>query len=145
MTQQVPDGAARPDAGTLSVLLGAIVEHLPVASIDEVWIFPPHRLGRAESVVAVVSAYEDGGDRRRIFTARCTVVREPKGPGTVQREVAEQGSAPAERLGRLIEGVLRRLGDELPAAPPRQVRVGGDAARWEAVLAELESGAVVTG
>jgi CRISPR/Cas system-associated protein Cas5 (RAMP superfamily) len=143
--QQVPDTVARPETGTLPVLLGAIADHIPVTAIDEVWIFPPHRVGRAESVVAVVSAFEDGADRRRIFTARCTVVREPKGPGTVQREVAEEGSAPAERLGRLIEGVLRRLGDELPTAPPRQVRVGGDAARWEAVLGELESGAAVSG
>lgn len=129
------DAAPRPDEGSLAALLGAIPERIPVSSIDELWIFPPHRVGRAESVVAVVSAFEDGGDRRRIFTARCTVLREPRGPRSVEPELMEQGIAPADRIGRLIEGVLRRLSDELPTAPPQQVRIGGDAAQWESLVA----------
>jgi len=132
---QIADAAPRPDEGSLQALLGAISEHVPIPSIDELWLFPPHRVGRAESVVAVVSAFEDGGDRRRIFTARCTVRREPKGPHSVEPDLTEQGITPADRIGRLIEGVLRRLSDELPTAPPQQIRIGGDVAQWEALVA----------
>jgi len=130
-----PDAAAGPDDASLPVLLGAIPERISVDSIDELWIFPPHRVGRAESVVAVISAFEDGGDRRRIFTARCTILREPRGPHSVQPDLTEQGIAPADRIGRLIEGVLRRLSDELPTAPPRLVRIEGNPAKWEALVA----------
>jgi len=129
------DVTPRPDEGALHALLGAIPKHIPVTSIDELWIFPPYRVGRAESIVAVVSAFEDGGDRRRIFTARCTVSRDPKGSRSVEPELTEQGIAPPDRIGRLIEGVLRRLGDELPTAPPQQVRIGGDVAQWEVLVA----------
>jgi len=139
------DAAPRPDEGSLQALLGAIPEHVPVTAIDELWIFPPYRVGRAESVVAVVSAFEDGGDRRRIFTARCTVQRDPKGPRSVEPELTEQGIAPPDRIGRLIEGVLRRLGDELPTAPPQQVRIGGDVARWEELVSGAASGGGAAG
>lgn len=139
---QAADAAPKPDEGSLATLLGAIPERIPVPSIDELWIFPPHRVGRAESVVAVVSAFEDGGDRRRIFTARCTVLREPRGPRSAEPELTEQGIAPADRIGRLIEGVLRRISDELPTAPPQQVRIGGDEAQWASLLA---GGGVFTG
>ncbi len=142
---QTTDAAARPDEGSLRALLDAIPEHVPIPSIDELWIFPPHRVGRAESVVAVVSAFEDGGDRRRIFTARCTVLREPKGPRSVEPDLTEQGIAPADRIGRLIEGVLRRLSDELPTAPPQQVRIGGDVSQWEALLSGAASGGGAAG
>ena len=139
------DVAPRPDEGSLQALFSAIPEHIPVTSIDELWIFPPHRVGRAESIVAVISAFEDGGDRRRIFTARCTVLRDPKGSRSVEPELAEQGIAPPDRIGRVIEGVLRRLSDELPTAPPQQVRIGGDVAQWEALVSGALSGGGAAG
>lgn len=52
-------------------------------------------------------------------------------------EVAEQGTVPVERVGRIIEGVLRRL-DE-PETPDLR-DIGGDAGKWAELLASLSGG-----
>ncbi len=74
-------------------------------------------------------------DRRRIITARFTVAGDPRSRLEVRHELAEHGAAPSARVGRVVDGVLRRLEDE--PEPPRYARIAGDAARWSALLEEL--------
>ena len=47
--------------------------------------------------------------------------------------------APADRLTRVIDGVLRRLGDDL-AATPQTARISGEAERFAALIESLASG-----
>jgi hypothetical protein len=183
------------DPAAPAALLEALARALPPDVIDELWIFPPRRVGGAPSSVVVASAYErpqagpaattdehragsgaqpagaagtpdsaDAGaplpaaatpdatmppatppvaapadevpsDRRRILTARFTLERDARGQPALCHELAEHGAAPADRVARVVNGVIRRLDDE--PAPPRHARIGGDSARWAALLAAL--------
>ncbi len=128
---------ATPPAGSVQDLLARLLARLSIESIDEIWIFPARKLGAAESTVVVVAAYDpEGEDRRGVLTARYTVTREKNGSASVTESVVEQGTAPHDRVGRVVEGVLRRLGEDLDA-PPRYARVAGEPTRWSRLLAAL--------
>lgn len=75
-------------------------------------------------------------DRRRVSTAHFTATRDRKGRATVDEKIVLHAVAPADAAGRVVEGVIRRLDDNL--ALPRSERVAGDAARWAALLESLD-------
>jgi hypothetical protein len=106
--------------------------------VDAVWLFPPRQLGPRESGLAVLSAYPGDDEARRTRTIHTVhYVLEPPAPRArpVRRdELEEQGTVPLDRVDRIIEGVLRRL--DVPETPDVR-EVGGDAATWAALLAEL--------
>lgn len=104
----------------------------PVDSIDRVWIFPPRDLGDRESGLLVLSLFDIDPDRRTILTLRYSAsgAAEPRIDA-----VAEQGTAPADRVQRVIDGVLRRLGDE--GEDPVAGAIGGDRERWSDFLGSL--------
>jgi hypothetical protein len=74
-------------------------------------------------------------DRRRLHTAAYTAERTGTGLD-FEPSLREEGSAPQDRLPRIIDGVVRRSG--LDSGSPREVRVGGDPAVFAALLSELE-------
>lgn len=117
----------------LAAALGSVA--VPPETVDAVWLFPPRRLGARESGLAVISAYAEDRRARTIHTVH--YVLEPPAPRAKPvrtDEVAEQGTVPADRVDRIIEGVLRRL--DHPETP--EVReVAGDAGAWGAILASL--------
>ena len=176
------------DPNSTVAILQALARALPPEAIDELWIFPPRRIGAGQSTVVVASAFErpapaagptgapddeaiaghidgpqvaagdvasptdpataqqpadeDGAeddevasDRRRILTARFTITRNPQHQPELRPELAEHGAAPAERVGRVVDGVFRRLEDE--PEPPRHARIGGERDRWVELLASL--------
>ena len=132
------NNAGSPDAGHLAAHLEALARHVPVESIDQLWIFPTRRVAGAFSTVIVVSANDDTNpERRRILTAHYTVRVDKRGRLSTQELALEHGAAPADRLGRLIDGVLRRLDEELLSEPPNEAAIGGDADRWSALVASL--------
>lgn len=134
-----PAGAPRPDGTTPPAsLLEALARAIPIADIDELWLFPPRRIGAADSTVVVVAAFADDHARRRVLTARFSVSRDPKGHLVLQQDLAEHGAAPADRIPRLVDGVLRRL-DEPADAAPTHLRVGGSDERWAEALAGLNA------
>jgi hypothetical protein len=108
---------------------------LPATRVDRVWLFAPRQVGTAESSLAVLSLFDEAepAGRRQIVTLHCAATTER---GRVRRAEAlvEQGSVPADRVDRMIQGVLHRLRDEREA--PRSERIGGDRARWEAMVGE---------
>lgn len=123
------------DAGATYALIQRVTEVVPVAGIDCLWIFPPRRVPAGDSTVVVVGAFDEEA-RRRIITARFTVARNRKGAATVNVRFDEHGAAPVVAIPRIVQGVLRRLGEET-AAEPRFVHVDGQQERWDALVIDL--------
>lgn len=139
-----PRGGAGESDAHLGAALAAAAERIPPATVDEVWLFPPRPSGEKESGLAVLSVLPGEGerpDRRGLFTLRYDAEpeRTPKGKPTGRMlradTLEEQGVAPADRLDRIVDGVVRRLGGAGDA--PRVRQVGGDEARWAELLREL--------
>jgi len=129
--------AALPSPPLAAALAAFAAARVGPDRIDRVWIFPPRRVGEAESALAVIATFDDtatvgGEEPRRIYTLRCETARD-RGRSTRTDHVAEQGIAPLARLPRVMAGVVRRLGTE--DAAPVEVEVDRDVARWTALLA----------
>jgi hypothetical protein len=124
------------DPGALHALLERVLHEMPVDVVDYVWIFPARRIAVGESFVVVVGAFDDDPARRRVITARFTVARNRKGVATVNARFDEHGAAPSDAVPRIVQGVLRRLGEDLEAEP-RAEQIGGSSERWDALIVEL--------
>jgi hypothetical protein len=124
------------DDGALHALLERVLEQVTVDAIDYVWIFPPRRIAIGESTVVMVGAFDQDPARRRVLTAHYTVSRNRKGVPDVKAHFDEHGSAPEAAVPRIVQGVLRRLGEDAEAEP-RAEQIGGDSARWDALIVEL--------
>lgn len=124
------------DEGALPVLLRRLESEIAADRIDELWIFPTRRGSGAESTVIVVSAFAGEADRRRVGTVHFKVVRDRRGRATVEHDLREVATAPAEAVPRVVDGVLLRLGEEA-AQPPRCESIAGETGRFEALVREL--------
>ena len=131
MTDEIPDST--PDT-PLQAFLSQLADAVGVDTVDQLWIFPTQTAGTLESTVIVISAFEPDGDRRRVITAHRTSRRDAKRQISHQDAIIEHGSAPADRIGRMVDGVLRRIGDDLAAAP-RAYEIGGAGAAWSEMWA----------
>jgi hypothetical protein len=60
----------------------------------------------------------EGGERRRIYTARFSHTLKGRARGKFEAVLEEVGSGPLETLGELLAGVRRRLEDEDPRPVP---------------------------
>lgn len=117
---------AQPEA-PLFALLTTIERQITVERIDRIWIFPPRRYEAGETAVVVVAAYPDLDPvRRTVYAAHYTAPAESAEPRLALQEF---GTAPADRVGRIVEDVVGRIKDEAPAAPAA-TRIEGDSARW---------------
>jgi hypothetical protein len=124
------------DTGALHALVQRVAEQVPVSAIDYLWIFPARKVAAGESIVLVVGGFDVDPARRRVFTAHFLVNRNRKGAATVTARFAEHASAPDVAVPRVVQGVLRRLGEDA-AAEPREERIGGEQQRWDALIVEL--------
>lgn len=123
-----------PDA-PLFALLRTIESDLGPESIDRVWLFPPRRLETGETAVVVVGAYHEvDPDRRRVFAAHYTA---PAEADEARMALDEYGTAPAERVGRLVEDVVERIKDNAPAQPARAFRIERNGDQWNSMLHQL--------
>jgi len=134
-----PPATPPADPAAPAAPLEALARALAPEHIDELWIFPQRRIGPGQSTIVVASVIDPDpeSDRRRIFTARFTLVRPPRGQPELRQEMTEEGAAPAELVARVVDGVVRRLDDE--AAPPRYARIAGDLAAWAGLLAAVST------
>jgi hypothetical protein len=130
------------DAGALHALVERVRNHVAVEAIDFVWIFPARKIAIGESIVVVVAAFDEDPERRRVITARFTVSRNRKGVADVKENVNEHGAAPTDAVPRIVQGVLRRLGEDVEAEP-RSEEIGGDSERWDALIVDLGGRPVV--
>ena len=130
-TEDEDDGL--PDA-PLFALLRTLAEEITALRIDRVWIFPPRRIEVGETAVVVVTSFAElDDDRRRVHAAHYTALDDADHH---RLAVDEFGTAPADRVGRLVEEAVERI-KEGPAAAPRSIRVEGDERRWDEMLHEL--------
>ena len=102
---------------------------------DGLWIFPPIRNGRRERGLAAVSLILDEGERRRVFTVSYRAERSGL-ELTVAPSVSEEGDAPPELLPRVMEGVVRRAGED--HADPRHVEIEGREDAFQELLDEFD-------
>lgn len=124
------------DAGALHALVEQVPSHVPVEMIDYIWIFPSRRVAVGESIVVVVGGLDEDEARRRVFTLRFTISRNRKGAASVSTRVDEHGAAPAAAVPRIVQGVLRRLGEDAEAEP-REEQIGGSPERWHDLIVAL--------
>jgi hypothetical protein len=103
--------------------------------IDALWIFPPLRNGRRERGLVAMSLFLDEGERRRVHTVSYLAQRSGL-ELQVEPSFSEEGDAPPELLPRVMDGVVRRAGED--HADPRHVEIGGDAAAFDALLEEFD-------
>lgn len=135
-----PEPSASAEPGVPEAIPRVLIrtrDQLGVPAIDRLWIFPPVRKGRREQGLVAVSTFlDDAEDRRSMVTVK--YVAEHTGRGvTVTPSLTVEGEAPPDRFAAVIEGVVRRSGDEL--GEPREVEIDGDPARFEALLEEFDT------
>ena len=128
-----PDDAA-PDA-----LLRRVAARLPIDAIDRIWIFPTRRAARLESTVFVIATFDADPGKRRVHTAHFKATRDNRGRARIEEFVLEHALAAAPSIERAVDGVIRRLGDEL-TGQPRVVEIRGDRQRWDGLLADSAAG-----
>ena len=105
-----------PGAGPgWSRLAAAVAAELPAGEVDAVWVFPILRQQQREWGTAVVSRVD--GARRRIYTARYSLMIKGKERGKFEAWVQEVGSGPAEALEQLLRDAQRRIDDDQPPVP----------------------------
>lgn len=120
----------------LGAALASVVGILPPARVEQVWVFPPRQIGAKESGLAVlVTVPPDDETRRAIHTLRYEAITE-KGRTTRADRLEEQGTVPPDRVGRIVDGVVRRLEGADPA-PPDIRDTARDPEAWRALLEEL--------
>src|SRR5690606_21357384 len=93
--------------------------------------------GRREWGLVAASVYTWEEERRRLLSAPYVAERTGQGV-SIAHDLEEQGEAPPDRLPRIMEGVVRRGGEEL--GEPREVVLAGAAEAFEALMKELGSG-----
>ena len=128
---------AGPDDGALHALLARVAERVPPSLMDALWIFPTRMAAGAESTVIVVASFDETDpERRTIATAHFRVTRDKRGKATVAFTMQEHGSAPVGATQRVVDGVLRRLGDEVGKEAPRHVELDGAESAWRELIVE---------
>jgi hypothetical protein len=112
-------------------LLTEIRDRLGLETMDCLWVFPPLVRGRKEWGLVAVSLREEEHDQRSVFTARYAA--ELTGAGvSYQSELTPEGVAPADRLPRVMDGVVRR--SEIRLGDPRVVKIAGSPEEFSALL-----------
>lgn len=125
------DGPGVPEA--LPRTLREVAERLGPEALDHLWIFPPLIRGRREWGLVATSCFEGSG-ARRLVTARYAAQRTGKGL-YLETQLVDQGVAPADRLPRVMEGVVRR--GPSPLGSPRAVEVGGATDAFDALMTDF--------
>lgn len=127
------DRHALPDA-PLFALLRNVESEVGTDRIDRIWVFPLRRLEAGETAVVVVAAFtEPPSERRRVYAAHYTAREDAAETRLV---LDEFGTAPTDRVGRMVEEVVERVKDG-PAGAPRSHAIDGREDRWNATLHQL--------
>jgi hypothetical protein len=126
----------RADGGSLPVLLEGLAARVPATTIDEMYLFPTRRVQGVESTVFVFSVH-DAEERRRVITAHLRATRNKRGEPAIDTILHEHAIAPAERIPRVIEGVLKRLSEDFASTPPSHCSIDSSEERWRQMIDQL--------
>lgn len=116
------------DGAALATRLDEVERHVPAPQIADVWLFPPLPDVVDSSDFLLFTQIVDG-DTRTLYSARMV----PANGSAAHQVIVEHGSAPADRMSRLVSGLQRRLGQ---SAPARHVAIDGELARWRSLVEE---------
>ncbi|HET6764298.1 MAG TPA: hypothetical protein VFH27_11520, partial [Longimicrobiaceae bacterium] len=129
----------------LAAALAAVSDRIPPERIDQAWLFPPRTLGEKESGLAVLTLYPlpdstspvapAGDGRREVWTLQYEAERVKGGKTNRTDTLLEQATVPAGLLTRIVDGVVRRMGEGAHAPDVRDVEGRMDV--WTELLAEL--------
>ncbi|HET7275107.1 MAG TPA: hypothetical protein VFI91_07985 [Longimicrobiaceae bacterium] len=128
--------SAPAPTAALRAVIPRIEAAIPPSRIDQLWLFPPRIIGEREMGLVVMSLFSVGEDRsadRDVFTLEYQAELARPIPPT--ETLTEQGRAPADRIHRIIDGVLARTGEE--GSDPDVHKIEGSEDRWRALLADL--------
>jgi len=134
----LPPPPPEPANAHLAAALAAAAEQTPPEQVDQVWVFPPRNAGTKESGLAVLALFAEPdarGPRRTLHTLRYEAEALRGGKTRRADSRQEEGTVPADRLDRIVDGMVRRLGGGMETPEVREV--GGDAAKWDRLVAEL--------
>lgn len=126
----------KADAASLPALLEGLAARLDVSTIDELYLFPTRRVQGVESTVFVFSVHDEE-DRRRVITAHLRATRNKRGEPSIDTKLDEHATTPAERIPRVIDGVLKRLSEDFASTPPSHCGIDGSTERWDALIEQL--------
>lgn len=127
----------KADAASLPALMEKLATQIDVTTVDELFLFPTRRFAGVESTVFVLSIHGHA-DQRQVVTAHTRAIRNKRGEPTIETKLDEQAILAADRIPRVIEGVLKRLSDDF-ATPPSTARIDRSAERWNQVIDTLMS------
>lgn len=127
----------KADAASLPALLEGLAQRFDVTTVDDLYVFPTRRVQGVESTVFVFSIHDD--DRRRVITAHLRATRNKRGEPSIDTKLDEHATAPAERIPRVIDGVLRRLSEDFASTPPSHAHIEGSEQRWRQLIDVLTS------
>jgi hypothetical protein len=130
----------------LAAALAAAAAAIPPERIDQAWLFPPRTIGEKESGLAVLTLFpepeldassESGSDggRREVWTLQYEAERVKGGRTNRTDTLLEQATVPTGLLSRIVDGVVRRMGEGAHAPDVRDVE--GRADLWAELLDEL--------
>ena len=128
----------KADAASLPALLEGLPPRIDVTAIDEMYVFPTRRVQGVESTVFVFSLHDDE-DMRRVITAHLRATRNKRGEPAIETKLDDHATAPADRIPRVIEGVLKRLSEDFAATPPSHCIINRDPERWKQLIDQLTS------
>lgn len=112
------------------------------ARIDRVWLFPPVVSGRKEQGVLVASLLLEGEEERRgVVTLHWTHEVRSGGALDFTHLLRDEGIVPADRMHRVIEGVVRRSGD-FGAGGAEERIVAGEVELFERWIVDVEERAL---
>lgn len=135
MTDREGAFADSPVPEALPRILAEARERVGPERMDRLWIFPPLVKGRKEWGLVTLSLFTVHAGGRTLMSARYAA-QLTGGGMEFESRFAEEGTAPADRLPRVMDGVVRR--SDLPLEEPREYEVAGDAGRFRALLKEYE-------
>ncbi|MBW3630700.1 MAG: hypothetical protein KY464_15580 [Gemmatimonadetes bacterium] len=133
---------SRPETtDSLRAVLLSLPSRVDILRLDRLWVFPTKQLSGRESgllVLSLLPTEQFPEDHRQILTLRYESDHaRPKAAPPVA--VEEQGWAPADRLARVIGGVVARTHEE---HDPEEHTLAGDPERWSELLREYGAAVV---
>lgn len=128
-------GTAGESAGgsVLATRLTALEQRVPPPEIADVWLFPPLPDVVSSSEFLLFTRILDA-ETRALFSARMV----PENGTPAHQVIVEHGSAPADRVPKLVSNLQRRLGHDAPA---RHIEIDGETERWRELVEETRRGA----
>ena len=122
-----------PGSDALRAVLLAVPTRVPIDQLERIWVFPPKEIANRESgllVLVLLPLEAAARGPRRLITIRYERERTRKPPPPSIR-ITEEGRVPADRVSRVISGVVSRLRD---GEDPSEHAVLGRLEEWAAVL-----------